>query len=152
MLIVRGWRGATRLLLPPLVIETKEPVALLDRGCDPVDERRRYARDRSQMCDRSDVVIQEQPHRKDVDIVVAVRGLLLKHSREHANPRLRYFSQVHSDWIRDIIVRPHHRRRLREETFDFRESLVRTGRGAQHWSPGSKSLQNPCSILATLPS
>ena len=118
-------------------------MALLDRGCDPVDERRRYVRDRSQMCDRSDVVIEEQPHRKDVDIVVAVRGLLLKHSREHANPRLRYFSQVHSDWIRDIIVRPHHRPRLREDTFDFRESLVRTGRGAQHWSPGSKSLQKP---------
>lgn len=132
MLIVRGWRGAGRLLLPPLVIETKEPVALLDRGGDPVDERRRYARDRSQMCDCGDVVIQEQPHRKDVDIVVAVRGLLLKHSRERANPRLRYFSQVHSDRIGDIIVRPHHRRRLREETFDFRESLVRTGRGAQH--------------------
>ena len=132
MLIARGWRGATRLLLPSLVIVTKEPVALLDRGCDPVDERRRYARDRSQMCDRSDVVIEKQPHRKDVDIVVAVRGLLLKHAREHANPRLRYFSQVHSDWIRNIIVRPHHRRRLREDTFDFRESLVRTGRGAQH--------------------
>jgi len=143
VLIVRGWRGAGRLLLPPLVIETKESVALLDRGGDSVDERRRYARDRSQMCDRGDVVIQEQPHRKDVDIVVAVRGLLLKHSREHANPRLRYFSQVHSDWVRDIIVRPHHRRRLREETFDFRESLVRTGRGAQHWSPGSKSPQKP---------
>ena len=152
MLIAGRWRGATRLLFPPLVIETKEPVALLDRGCDPVDERRRYVRDRSQMCDRSDVVIEEQPHRKDVDIVVAVRGLLLKHSREHANPRLRYFSQVHSDWIRDIIVRPHHRRRLCEEAFDFRESLMRTGRGAQHWSPGRKSLQNPCSILATLPS
>ena len=143
MLIVRGQRGATHLLLPPLVIETKESVALLDRGCDPVDERRRYARDRSQMCDRSDVVIQEQPHRKHVDIVVAVRGLLLKHSREHANPRFRYFSQVDSDWIRDVIIRPHHRRRLREDTFDFRESLVRTGRGAQYWSPGSKSLQKP---------
>jgi hypothetical protein len=142
-LIVRGWRVATRLLLPPLVIETKKPVALPDRGSGPVDERCRYARDCSQMCDCSDVVIQEQPHRKDVDIVVAVRGLLLKHSREHANPRLRYFSQVHSDWIRDIIVRPPHRRRLREETFDFRESLVRTGRGAQHWSPGRKSPQKP---------
>jgi len=139
-LIVRAWRGATRLLLPPLVIETKQPVALLDRGCDPVDERRRYAGDRSQMCDRSDVVVQKQPHRQDVDIVVAVRGPLLKHSREHANPRFRYFSQVHSDWIRDITIRPHHRRRLREDAFDFRESLVRTGRGTQHWSPGSKSL------------
>jgi len=143
VLIAGRWRGATRLLFPPLVIETKEPVTLPDRGCDPVDERRRYARDRSQMCDRSDVVIQEQPDRKDVDIVVAVRGLLLKHSREHANPRFRYFSQVHSDWIRDVIIRPHHRRRLREDTFDFRESLVRTGRGAQYWSPGSKSLQKP---------
>ena len=152
MLIAGGWRGASRLLFPPLVIETKEPVTLPDRGSDPVDERRRYARDRSQMCHRSDVVIQEQPDRKDVDIVVAVGGPLLKHSREHANPRLRYFSQVHSDWIRDILVRPHHRRRLCEETFDFRESLMRTGRGAQHWSPGRKSLQNPCSILATLPS
>jgi hypothetical protein len=104
------------------------------------------------MCDRSDVVIQEQPHRKDVDIVVAVRGLLLKHSREHANPRLRHFSQVHSDWIRDIIVRPHHGRCLREEAFDFRESLVRTGRGAQHGLLAAKARKNPCSILATLPS
>ncbi len=95
---VDRWRAARRypLAFPPLVIETKEPVTLPDRGCDPVDERRRYTRDRSQMCDRSDVVIQEQPHRKDVDIVVAVGGPLLKHSREHANPRLRHFGQVHS--------------------------------------------------------
>lgn len=118
------------LLLPP-VFETQQPLALLDWHCGAVDERRRYPRDRAEVRDRRDVVVQQEPHRKSVDAIVRFEGPLLEHPREFPNSRRWHISQMHRNRILRTVARREDVGRLSEDAFDFRQSVGRPGRHAQ---------------------
>jgi len=99
------------------------------------------------MTDRDDVVVQKQPYRQRVDLVVRFDRPLLQYSRELANSRQRHISQMSIDRILHATVRRADGRCLGEEAFDFCESVGRARRNAQRVS-GQKVSKNPCSILA----
>ena len=121
----------------------KKPLGLLDWRCGPIDKRCGCPGHCTEMSDRRHVVIQEKSHGKSVDVVVSRHRRLLQNSRELANSRARHVGKVDRDGIIGAQVRRDDVRGLRDDSFDFSQSVVRTGRNAQRGSPSRKSAKTP---------